>query len=179
MFASASITMNKRIRRHSSVLMYRINTPRVSTVFKSDMSTASLLNTCYRVVDECTGVTALLLLAWGVEHHPYCTAIAHKSMLCFSDHRYPGVKVILASIHCLSYVRTTRAVELTFLKIFVIFTQELYAFLKVMSGFLDGIRCGDCECNVDWGERRNTIASVAAGVLVFYPAHQIIVTIWS
>uniref|UniRef100_A0A8C2WN94 Transmembrane protein 50A n=1 Tax=Cyclopterus lumpus TaxID=8103 RepID=A0A8C2WN94_CYCLU len=37
----------------------------------------------------------------------------------------------------------------------------------VMSGFLDGIRCGDCECNVDWGERRNTIASVAAGVLFF------------
>lgn len=37
----------------------------------------------------------------------------------------------------------------------------------VMSGFLDGIRCGDCECNVDWGERRNSIASVAAGVLVF------------
>ncbi|AWP16764.1 Transmembrane protein 50A [Scophthalmus maximus] len=36
-----------------------------------------------------------------------------------------------------------------------------------MSGFLDGIRCGDCECNVDWGERRNTIASVAAGVLFF------------
>lgn len=37
-----------------------------------------------------------------------------------------------------------------------------------MSGFLDGIRCGDCECNVDWGERRNTIASVAAGVLVLH-----------
>lgn len=36
-----------------------------------------------------------------------------------------------------------------------------------MSGFLDGIRCGDCECNVDWGERRNAIASVAAGVLFF------------
>lgn len=35
-----------------------------------------------------------------------------------------------------------------------------------MSGFLDGIRCGDCECNVDWGEKRNTIASIAAGVLV-------------
>nr|ACQ59035.1 Transmembrane protein 50A [Anoplopoma fimbria] len=40
-------------------------------------------------------------------------------------------------------------------------------FLSDMSGFLDGIRCGDCECNVDWGERRNTIASVAAGVLFF------------
>ena len=37
---------------------------------------------------------------------------------------------------------------------------------RVMSGFLDGIRCGECECNVDWGERRNTIASIAAGVLV-------------
>lgn len=37
-----------------------------------------------------------------------------------------------------------------------------------MSGFLDGIRCGDCECSVDWGERRNTIASIAAGVLVFH-----------
>uniref|UniRef100_A0A4W5MQ67 Transmembrane protein 50A n=1 Tax=Hucho hucho TaxID=62062 RepID=A0A4W5MQ67_9TELE len=36
-----------------------------------------------------------------------------------------------------------------------------------MSGFLDSIRCGDCECNVDWGERRNTIASIAAGVLFF------------
>uniref|UniRef100_A0A096MA43 Transmembrane protein 50A n=1 Tax=Poecilia formosa TaxID=48698 RepID=A0A096MA43_POEFO len=38
---------------------------------------------------------------------------------------------------------------------------------RVMSGFLDGIRCGDCECNVDWGERRNAIASIAAGVLFF------------
>lgn len=38
--------------------------------------------------------------------------------------------------------------------------------IKNMSGFLDGIRCGDCECNVDWGEKRNTIASIAAGVLV-------------
>uniref|UniRef100_A0A7N6FF01 Transmembrane protein 50A n=1 Tax=Anabas testudineus TaxID=64144 RepID=A0A7N6FF01_ANATE len=37
----------------------------------------------------------------------------------------------------------------------------------VMSGFLDGIRCGDCECSVDWGERRNAIASIAAGVLFF------------
>uniref|UniRef100_A0A9J8CDL0 Transmembrane protein 50A n=3 Tax=Cyprinus carpio TaxID=7962 RepID=A0A9J8CDL0_CYPCA len=38
---------------------------------------------------------------------------------------------------------------------------------RSMSGFLDGIRCGDCECNVDWGEKRNTIASIAAGVLFF------------
>ncbi|KAL4624151.1 transmembrane protein 50A [Arapaima gigas] len=36
-----------------------------------------------------------------------------------------------------------------------------------MSGFLDSIRCGDCECSVDWGERRNTMASIAAGVLFF------------
>nr|XP_057946537.1 transmembrane protein 50A isoform X1 [Doryrhamphus excisus]XP_057946538.1 transmembrane protein 50A isoform X1 [Doryrhamphus excisus] len=36
-----------------------------------------------------------------------------------------------------------------------------------MSGFLDGIRCGDCECSVDWGEKRNSIASIAAGVLFF------------
>uniref|UniRef100_A0A8D3DIB0 Transmembrane protein 50A n=1 Tax=Scophthalmus maximus TaxID=52904 RepID=A0A8D3DIB0_SCOMX len=27
---------------------------------------------------------------------------------------------------------------------------------RAMSGFLDGIRCGDCECNVDWGERGET-----------------------
>ncbi|KAJ8287431.1 hypothetical protein COCON_G00000900 [Conger conger] len=39
--------------------------------------------------------------------------------------------------------------------------------LVTMSGFLDSIRCGDCECNVDWSEKRNTIASVAAGVLFF------------
>ncbi|XP_023849608.2 transmembrane protein 50A [Salvelinus sp. IW2-2015] len=36
-----------------------------------------------------------------------------------------------------------------------------------MSGFLDSIQCGECECNVDWGERRNTMASIAAGVLFF------------
>ncbi|XP_054651821.1 transmembrane protein 50A isoform X4 [Dunckerocampus dactyliophorus] len=36
-----------------------------------------------------------------------------------------------------------------------------------MSGFLDRIRCGDCECSVDWSERRNTVASIAAGVLFF------------
>uniref|UniRef100_A0A8C5H0L0 Transmembrane protein 50A n=1 Tax=Gouania willdenowi TaxID=441366 RepID=A0A8C5H0L0_GOUWI len=47
-------------------------------------------------------------------------------------------------------------------------TQQTFIRLgDSMSGFLDGIRCGDCECNVDWGERRNTIASVAAGVLFF------------
>ncbi|KAK6304319.1 hypothetical protein J4Q44_G00249050 [Coregonus suidteri] len=39
--------------------------------------------------------------------------------------------------------------------------------LRTMSGFLESIRCGDCECNVDWGERRNTIASIGAGVLFF------------
>ncbi|MEE6484922.1 hypothetical protein FKM82_014104 [Ascaphus truei] len=33
-----------------------------------------------------------------------------------------------------------------------------------MSGFLDGMRCSEC---IDWGEKRNTIASVAAGVLFF------------
>jgi len=32
-----------------------------------------------------------------------------------------------------------------------------------MSGFLESLRCSEC---VDWGEKRNTIASVAAGVLV-------------
>ncbi|KAK1148011.1 transmembrane protein 50A-like [Acipenser oxyrinchus oxyrinchus] len=35
-----------------------------------------------------------------------------------------------------------------------------------MSGFLDNVRCGECEC-VDWGEKRNAIASIAAGVLFF------------
>lgn len=34
-----------------------------------------------------------------------------------------------------------------------------------MAGFLDNFRWPECEC-VDWGERRNTVASVAAGVLV-------------
>uniref|UniRef100_A0A8U7N4V7 Transmembrane protein 50A n=2 Tax=Passeriformes TaxID=9126 RepID=A0A8U7N4V7_CORMO len=33
-----------------------------------------------------------------------------------------------------------------------------------MSGFLESLRCSEC---VDWGEKRNTIASVAAGVLFF------------
>ncbi|XP_065786155.1 transmembrane protein 50A [Muntiacus reevesi] len=33
-----------------------------------------------------------------------------------------------------------------------------------MSGFLEGLRCSEC---VDWGEKRNTIASIAAGVLFF------------
>lgn len=37
--------------------------------------------------------------------------------------------------------------------------------LGVMAGFLDNFRWPECEC-VDWGERRNTVASVAAGVLV-------------
>lgn len=32
-----------------------------------------------------------------------------------------------------------------------------------MSGFLESLRCSEC---VDWGEKRNTIASIAAGVLV-------------
>ncbi|XP_040391274.1 transmembrane protein 50A isoform X2 [Cygnus olor] len=32
-----------------------------------------------------------------------------------------------------------------------------------MSGLLESVRCSEC---VDWGEKRNTIASVAAGVLV-------------
>lgn len=33
-----------------------------------------------------------------------------------------------------------------------------------MSGFLEGSRCSEC---MDWGEKRNTIASIAAGVLFF------------
>ncbi|NXT12749.1 TM50A protein, partial [Prunella fulvescens] len=33
-----------------------------------------------------------------------------------------------------------------------------------MSGFLESLRCSEC---VDWAEKRNTIASVAAGVLFF------------
>lgn len=32
-----------------------------------------------------------------------------------------------------------------------------------MSGFLEGLRCSEC---IDWGEKRNTIASIAAGILV-------------
>ncbi|XP_032156769.1 transmembrane protein 50A isoform X2 [Sapajus apella] len=34
-----------------------------------------------------------------------------------------------------------------------------------MSGFLEGLRCSEC---IDWGEKRNTIASIAAGVLVSF-----------
>lgn len=37
-----------------------------------------------------------------------------------------------------------------------------------MSGFLETMRCSEC---VDWGEKRNTIASVAAGVLVCINNH--------
>eukprot|EP00079_Xenopus_tropicalis_P032769 XP_017946540.1 PREDICTED: transmembrane protein 50A isoform X2 [Xenopus tropicalis] len=33
-----------------------------------------------------------------------------------------------------------------------------------MSGFFDNLRCSEC---IDWGEKRNTVASVAAGVLFF------------
>lgn len=35
-----------------------------------------------------------------------------------------------------------------------------------MAGFLDNFRWPECEC-IDWGERRNTIASIASGVLFF------------
>ncbi|OBS60079.1 hypothetical protein A6R68_08788, partial [Neotoma lepida] len=34
-----------------------------------------------------------------------------------------------------------------------------------MAGFLDNFRWPECEC-VDWSERRNTVASVVAGILV-------------
>ncbi|KAF7242439.1 Transmembrane protein 50A [Varanus komodoensis] len=33
-----------------------------------------------------------------------------------------------------------------------------------MSGFLENMRCSEC---IDWGEKRNTIASIGAGVLFF------------
>ncbi|EGW14580.1 Transmembrane protein 50A [Cricetulus griseus] len=33
-----------------------------------------------------------------------------------------------------------------------------------MSGFLEGARCSEC---MDWGEKRNTVASIAAGILFF------------
>ncbi|KAM3933499.1 transmembrane protein 50A isoform 1-T2 [Leptodactylus fuscus] len=33
-----------------------------------------------------------------------------------------------------------------------------------MSGFLDSLRCSEC---IDWSEKRNTIASIGAGVLFF------------
>uniref|UniRef100_A0A4X2K620 Transmembrane protein 50B n=1 Tax=Vombatus ursinus TaxID=29139 RepID=A0A4X2K620_VOMUR len=35
-----------------------------------------------------------------------------------------------------------------------------------MAGFLDNFRWPECEC-IDWSERRNTVASVVAGVLFF------------
>lgn len=34
-----------------------------------------------------------------------------------------------------------------------------------MAGFLDNFRWPECEC-MDWGERRNALASVVAGFLV-------------
>ncbi|KAG8136557.1 hypothetical protein E2320_005123 [Naja naja] len=34
-----------------------------------------------------------------------------------------------------------------------------------MAGFLDNFRWPECEC-IDWGERRNTVASVVAGILL-------------
>lgn len=34
-----------------------------------------------------------------------------------------------------------------------------------MAGFLDNFRWPECEC-IDWGERRNALASIVAGVLV-------------
>ncbi|TKC44152.1 hypothetical protein EI555_017405, partial [Monodon monoceros] len=40
---------------------------------------------------------------------------------------------------------------------------ELGNDLKKMSGFLEGLRCSEC---IDWGEKRNTIASIAAGILI-------------
>uniref|UniRef100_A0A6Q2Z7M0 Transmembrane protein 50B n=1 Tax=Esox lucius TaxID=8010 RepID=A0A6Q2Z7M0_ESOLU len=35
-----------------------------------------------------------------------------------------------------------------------------------MAGFLDNVRLPECEC-IDWGERRNAVASIVAGVLFF------------
>ncbi|XP_078245032.1 transmembrane protein 50B isoform X2 [Pogona vitticeps] len=35
-----------------------------------------------------------------------------------------------------------------------------------MAGFLDNFRWPECEC-IDWSERRNTVASVVAGILFF------------
>lgn len=34
-----------------------------------------------------------------------------------------------------------------------------------MAGFLDNFRWPECEC-IDWGERRNAVASIVSGVLV-------------
>uniref|UniRef100_A0A3Q1HPZ2 Transmembrane protein 50B n=1 Tax=Anabas testudineus TaxID=64144 RepID=A0A3Q1HPZ2_ANATE len=35
-----------------------------------------------------------------------------------------------------------------------------------MAGILDNFRWPECEC-IDWGERRNTLASIVAGILFF------------
>ncbi|GAA6067241.1 transmembrane protein 50B isoform X1 [Tachysurus ichikawai] len=35
-----------------------------------------------------------------------------------------------------------------------------------MAGFLDNFRWPECEC-IDWGEKRNTVASTVAGFLFF------------
>ncbi|XP_078119156.1 transmembrane protein 50B isoform X2 [Sander vitreus] len=35
-----------------------------------------------------------------------------------------------------------------------------------MAGFLDSFRWPECEC-IDWGERRNAVASIVSGVLFF------------
>ncbi|KAJ1176473.1 hypothetical protein NDU88_001753 [Pleurodeles waltl] len=42
--------------------------------------------------------------------------------------------------------------------------QERFPGNPKMSGFFDRMSCSEC---IDWGEKRNTVASVAAGVLFF------------
>lgn len=164
MFAN-SRAMNKRLRRHSRVLIYCVKTLSASTTLKSDMLTALLTKNATKLLC-CVNVKLLNCCCLCASIIFTVKRLRTKVWVVLLD----GKELTLASIHWLVYVKNTYVVVLTDCYCTVVIS--FYPLLNptpfpVMSGFLDGIRCGDCECSVDWGERRNAIASIAAGVLVW------------
>lgn len=177
MFASAK-AMNKRVRRHIRVCIFWGNS------LYSDIKWVRRRACCQKDVTELSSQNQELVIVGGIlcslsqrgEHHPDCTATAHKQkniVFHCSDFSLWGGWIWLLDIGRIWNIYLCCPDDRVLLEsVWCCF--HFYALLnltpspRVMSGFLDGIRCGDCECNVDWGERRNAIASIAAGVLVFH-----------
>lgn len=145
--------------------------------FYSYKVNACCIQCCCRVdVTECekSAIVGVWYISQGGEHHPQEDSDRAQTLFLL---RHPSVEELNKSHYCLC-CQGDLSVSMNVFD--VVFTLThcnalfyfFYSPIRVMSGFLDGIRCGDCECNVDWGERRNTIASIAAGVLVcLSPVH--------
>lgn len=157
MFATASAA-NKRIQLRRAAFIYCVDTRCVLTAMKQTLSQPCLwIDVTVTVKTE--SCQCFPNKAKESEHQPD-SKVTWRYIIV---HRLSSISLWTNRINFCIIESKHKGVDIRAVVLF-----PLRSFLPtVMSGFLDGIRCGDCDCAVDWGERRNTIASIAAGVLVF------------